>query len=297
MTVRDEECGQVIVFTLLSMTLLLGFLALAIDVGILFRAKRNAQIAADAAAVAGALDYKYNSSVSSAQTAGAAAATANGVTNGTGGAVVAINIPPKYGNYAGFDGFVEAVVTQPNSTFFMGMLSGKTSTTVGSRAVAGSGSGAGCIWTLARSGSDVSLTGSGALTASMCKIYDDSSASNALKLTGSGSISALSIGVAGNYSETGSGSINPTPVTGMAPAANPLNLTPPDARAAMPSATSLLYPEPPPMPVAPPGRSSPGGTSRSRRRTRRIARTCRRSSASTAIPRSRRPAPRDGWTV
>jgi hypothetical protein len=227
MTVRDEECGQVIVFTLLSMTLLLGFLALAIDVGILFRAKRNAQIAADAAAVAGALDYKYNSSVSSAQTAGAAAASANGVTNGTGGAVVAINIPPKYGNYAGFDGFVEAVVTQPNSTFFMGMLSGKTSTTVGSRAVAGSGSGAGCIWTLARSGSDVSLTGSGALTASMCKIYDDSSASNALKLTGSGSISALSIGVAGNYSETGSGSINPTPVTGMAPAANPLNLTPP----------------------------------------------------------------------
>ena len=40
--------------------LLMAFLALAIDVGTLFRARRNMQIAADAAAVAGALDYKYN---------------------------------------------------------------------------------------------------------------------------------------------------------------------------------------------------------------------------------------------
>ena len=48
--------------TALSMTVLVGFLALAIDVGMLFRAKRNMQIAADAAAIAGALDYKYNGS-------------------------------------------------------------------------------------------------------------------------------------------------------------------------------------------------------------------------------------------
>ena len=55
-----DESGQVLVLSLLSVMLLMAFLALAIDVGVLFRARRNMQIAADAAAVAGALDYKYN---------------------------------------------------------------------------------------------------------------------------------------------------------------------------------------------------------------------------------------------
>ena len=74
--IQKDEAGQVLVMTALSMTVLVGFLALAIDVGMLFRAKRNMQIAADAAAIAGALDYKYNGSITSAQTAAEAAATA-----------------------------------------------------------------------------------------------------------------------------------------------------------------------------------------------------------------------------
>ena len=61
------ESGQVLVLTVLCMAVLLGFMSLAIDVGLLFRAKRNVQIAADAAAIAGALDYKYNNSISSAK--------------------------------------------------------------------------------------------------------------------------------------------------------------------------------------------------------------------------------------
>ncbi len=55
-----SESGQVLVLTALCMTAFLGFMALAIDAGLLFRAKRNLQIAADAAATAGALDWKYN---------------------------------------------------------------------------------------------------------------------------------------------------------------------------------------------------------------------------------------------
>ena len=56
MRALKEERGQMLVLVALSMTVLLGFLALAIDVGLLFRAKRNLQVAADAAAVAGAMD-------------------------------------------------------------------------------------------------------------------------------------------------------------------------------------------------------------------------------------------------
>jgi hypothetical protein len=78
---RSGENGQVIVLVLLSMGLLLGVLALAIDVGVLFRAKRNVQIAADAAAFAGALDYYYNGSDATAESRGALAAEANGMTS------------------------------------------------------------------------------------------------------------------------------------------------------------------------------------------------------------------------
>src|ERR1022692_3739732 len=112
MRMRKDESGQVLVLTVLCMTILTGFLALAIDVGLLFRASRNMQIAADAAVIAGALDYKYNNSATSAQAAAVAAAAANGVT-ATGTCpisdmtknYVCINIPPTYGPNAGSAGY------------------------------------------------------------------------------------------------------------------------------------------------------------------------------------------------
>src|SRR5581483_1805437 len=58
----DDESGQMLVLTAVCMTVLMGFLALAIDVGILFRARRNVQIAADAGAIAGALQQQYGGS-------------------------------------------------------------------------------------------------------------------------------------------------------------------------------------------------------------------------------------------
>ena len=53
MKIFRNEDGQTLVLTALCMTAMLGFMALAIDVGILFRSKRNMQIAADSAAVKG----------------------------------------------------------------------------------------------------------------------------------------------------------------------------------------------------------------------------------------------------
>ena len=83
---QDNESGQVIILTAIFMAALLGFLALSIDVAMLFRARRNVQIATDAAALGAALDYFYNNSVTTAQTAGAADATRNGITHGVKGA-------------------------------------------------------------------------------------------------------------------------------------------------------------------------------------------------------------------
>jgi putative Flp pilus-assembly TadE/G-like protein len=47
--------------------LLVGFIRLALDVGMPYRSRQNVQIGADAAATA--LDYIYNGSTSPAQTA------------------------------------------------------------------------------------------------------------------------------------------------------------------------------------------------------------------------------------
>ena len=65
---RDES-GQAMVMALGSMTLLMGCLALATDVSVLYRARRMVQTAADAAATAAALDYYYSGSTASAASA------------------------------------------------------------------------------------------------------------------------------------------------------------------------------------------------------------------------------------
>lgn len=217
-----NENGQLLVATALSISMLLGVLGLALDSGMLFRAKRCEQIAADAAAVAGALDYKYNDDGDSAVAAGRAAAEQNGFTDGAGGTTVSINIPPKYGETAGFSGYIEAVVQYPSPTYFMNMF-GFKSVTMTSRAVAGTGSTYACVWTLDKSGRAISISGSADLNTPGCSIYDDSAASNALTLTGGGAITAKSIGVVGNYSVSSNGVLSPIPMTGLAPAADPLS--------------------------------------------------------------------------
>ena len=210
--------------TALLMTVLLGFMGLAVDVGLLFHAKRNLQIVADAAATAGAQNLNYGLSAS---TAAQAAATRNGVTNGVSGAVVTVYSPPNDGPNSSCSGCVEVIVSEPNPTVFIGSITGTNSTTVAARAVGGTSAGKGCVYTLNTSGQAINDTGSGNISIPSCGIIDDSSsnASNneALVNSGSGTITASSILVVGGYSESHPGSISPTPSTGTIPVSDPLS--------------------------------------------------------------------------
>ena len=98
-----EESGQTLVLAALMGVLLLGFMALALDVGLLFNARRKLQTAADAAATAGAqayLNYSYDASAPGdtiqqwVSAAAKAAASQDGVTDGTGGTTVTASTPP-----------------------------------------------------------------------------------------------------------------------------------------------------------------------------------------------------------
>lgn len=228
MRIRHDESGQVLVLAALCLTALLGFVALATDVGLLFRAKRNLQIAADAAASAGALDYLYNASNSTAQTAANAAAARNGETNGSGGAVVTVNIPPQNG-YHTTTGYVEVIITQANPTFFMNIFN-INSVTVAARAVAGSPSPSSeCVYVMDPSASGaMKLQGAFTVTAPNCGVEINSSDPNALDFIGAaGSLTAGSVGVVGGESKFYTDS-SPLPVTGIAPFSDPLKITGPN---------------------------------------------------------------------
>ena len=93
MRIVRDEVGQTLVLTALCLGVMLGFVALATDVGVMFHSRRNMQIAADSAAAAGALDYLYNGSTTTAKAAAQSASSSNNFTNGTNGAVVTVNIP------------------------------------------------------------------------------------------------------------------------------------------------------------------------------------------------------------
>jgi Putative Flp pilus-assembly TadE/G-like len=225
---RDER-GQALVMTLVGLGALMGFMALAVDVGLLFRAKRNIQIAADAAAVAGALDYYHNGVVGTAKTAASGAATLNGYTTG-GGTTVTVNCAPASGPHAGAscNGFFEAIITAPSPMSFMSMF-GYKAVNVTARGVAGDGGPSNaCVIVTNPSASDaMDLQGSFTISAAQCGVIVDSTDPDALQFTGAGgTLTAGSVGVVGGAGGH-TGDSTPAPVTGAAPVSDPLKLTGP----------------------------------------------------------------------
>ncbi len=233
--IRNDESGQVLVITVLCMTVLMGFMGLAVDVGLLFRAQRNLQTAADAAAIAGALDYLYNNSSTKATTAAQQASATNGVTQGSNGTVVAVSTPPTHGPNTGSGGFVEVVVTQPNPTIFMStfsqLLGGTNFSTVNvsARAVAGApGTSNACVYVLNPTAAQaMELQGSFDVSTPKCGVVVDSNNADALDFTGAGgTLTAGSISVVGG--DGGQvGDASPAPVTGAFPVSDPLNIAGP----------------------------------------------------------------------
>jgi Flp pilus assembly protein TadG len=204
---RNEE-GQTLVLTAVCASGLIGFMALALDVGVLFHTRREIQTAADAAAVAGAADYLYKQSVSSARTAACAAAATNGFTGSCttstsgvcsgSGTVICVNIPPQSGpNTSATGTFVEAVVAQPTTTIFR-----SGSFAVNARAVAATPTnGQACIWLMNPSGNDLAVQGKYDIESPNCGIYVNSDTTDAMSVTGgAGTINAPFVDVVGNAS-------------------------------------------------------------------------------------------------
>jgi hypothetical protein len=140
--------GAVTPLAVLSLSLLVGVVALVVDSGTLLDARRHVQAAADAAALAGADDlyanYLTNQGVDvggTAQTSALATASANGFTNDGVQSIVTVSTSPQ--NYQGGPnagkplpaGYIEVIIQYNASYLFSGVF-GSGTTPVRARAVA-----------------------------------------------------------------------------------------------------------------------------------------------------------------
>src|SRR5262245_26816670 len=93
----QRRSGKVLVLFVLLLPVLLGLLGLVLDGGLLMAAQRHTQNAADAGAMAAAMDLLRGKSTS---TATATATTFVQDHNGLSAAAVTVNIPPQSGAHA-----------------------------------------------------------------------------------------------------------------------------------------------------------------------------------------------------
>ena len=224
--IARRPSGQTFLLVSIALVVLLGIAALAVDVGDLWTTRRLMQSAADAGAVAGADEIAIGGSSTAITAAAKDAASHNGFADGgtrpgaTHTITVAVHNPPTSGPFAANSNAVQVDVSQTQPTYFMKVL-GWSAVPVSTSAVAvtlGSGS---CVYSLDPSASGATTVGGTASVTSACGLYDNSTSSSALTVSGGGTITAPLVGVVGGTNVNGGGSTPPT--TGIAQFGDPLS--------------------------------------------------------------------------
>jgi Flp pilus assembly protein TadG len=139
----DRRDGTVVVVTAVCLVGMLAVVALSLDGGMLLDKRRQAQSAADAAAIAAACDmyqnwWQYHGTsdpTGSAAASARAVAKANGFEHGVNGCTVDVNVPPLAGPFAGVAGHAEVVINTSQKRYFS-RLFGSDDVPYGARATA-----------------------------------------------------------------------------------------------------------------------------------------------------------------
>lgn len=172
--------GWVLLTSGLAVTVLIGFLGLATDAGVLQMNRLRAQMAADNAAVAAGLELRKHSGGEVA--AAFATAELNGFKNGVGGNVVEVS--------PGTDSVRVKITRNVKSSFMhvLGVAASPVSAVAVSRLVspAGSTSGGGCIYVMDASGNRRMMLGGSSMVRSDCGIFVNSKHAQAMANDGQG---------------------------------------------------------------------------------------------------------------
>lgn len=217
-----DEAGATAAVVGLSLSALLGFAALGLDIGEWYLLRRNAQNAADSAAFSAAA-AKMGGAGDVADQAKAVAAN-YGLVNGSAGVSVAVNTPPASGAYAGDAGAVEVIVERPRPSR-LSQLFLRTAGVIRARAVGRVGTpGDACAIALHATAEASALeTGSANVRLSGCSLAVNSSSSTAFQLKGAASVTASSVYVVGGYSVSNNATLTTTNgvKTGQTPVVDP----------------------------------------------------------------------------
>jgi hypothetical protein len=216
---NEPRRGKVVALVALALIPMMGFAAIAIDGGMLLSDRRQAQRAADSAALAAATDlytrWKANGGADSgakAATSAQTTATANGYNNDGVTNTVVVNIPPKSGTFNGQKGYAEVLITYQQGRFFS-RIWGSSTLQVTARAVARG------TYTPASPGIlildptdnntlDVTATGNVTVTNGGAIDVDSTSANGGATCTSTGNIVADTINLSGpKYNSSNSGTL------------------------------------------------------------------------------------------
>ncbi len=212
------ESGQVLILTAVGMIAIIGFIALAVDVGNMRLVRRQLQAAADSAAIAGALELRQCAQVAACSTmqsavhsslveSGFSASTLlmNCDTTPVVGLEVLLNNGPctlgTNDPHANNIGYVEVVLSEPAPTYFAQVL-GLTSAPLLVRAEAGRYDGSRCTYVLDPTGSNALVINSGTTIDSTCGLVVESTSTTASTCT-SATVNALTINVVGGFTSSG----------------------------------------------------------------------------------------------
>ena len=116
-----QERGQILLLVVLLATSFLAFVGLVVDTGFAYAQRRQAQNAADQAALAAAHALFEGSTQPSALAAAFEYAAGNGYDN-VNGNTITVNNPPLSGQHVGDPNFVEVIVEEQPATFLIHVI-------------------------------------------------------------------------------------------------------------------------------------------------------------------------------
>ncbi len=219
---KTTEKGQAILIIALSIIVLMGFAALAIDGARLYSERRAAQNAADAAVLSAALTKCTNGNIVSAAQQIAAS---NGYNNDGVKNIVVVNNPPLSGTYSGNTKYIEVIITtkvdpgfavffHPDPFELVGRAVSHCNINTSGGTTAGTPYGNAIVTTSPHECSAMLLGGNGDITVTNGGVFVNSDCTGgnpAVKLGGNGDLIANPINVVGGVKTGGNGTLSQAP--------------------------------------------------------------------------------------
>ena len=222
-----HEEGSVIVLWALALSVIIGGIGLATDIGSWYSTKRNLQNTADVSVIAAAYDIVNNAQQTTMYFSAKREFTRNGFSVDTGSSddvTLTVNFPPQTGTHAGSNFAVEVIASQPQQRFFS-VLALNADPVAHVRALAvRQPAGSACVLALESLAADALLfQGNTSINLNNCIAAANSTNNEAIGVNGSSVLNAQSIYTAGNYDIGGNGTLNTTspPVTNAPPLSDP----------------------------------------------------------------------------